>query len=67
MSSTPGAADIFRPKKLARRTTVNVMQERRQLALPALGDGFSYAGLRLSSEERTARAGVLSGSIGPES
>jgi hypothetical protein len=26
---------------------VNVMQERRQLALSVPGDGFSYAGLRL--------------------
>jgi hypothetical protein len=26
---------------------INVMQERRQLALSAPGDGFSYAGLRL--------------------
>jgi len=44
------------------------MQERRQLALSAPGDGFSYAGLRLSSEESAGRAaGVLSGSIGPES
>jgi hypothetical protein len=43
------------------------MQERHQLALPAPGDGFSYAGLRLSSEERAGRAGVLSGSIGAES
>jgi hypothetical protein len=43
------------------------MQERHQLALPAPGDGFSYAGLHLSSEERAGRAGVLSGSIGAES
>jgi hypothetical protein len=37
-------------------------QERRQLAAD---DGFEYAGLRLSSEERAGWAGVLSGSIGP--
>jgi len=42
------------------------MQERRQLALSAPGDGFSYVGLRLSSEECAGRAGVLSGSFGRE-
>jgi hypothetical protein len=31
----------------AQNIHVNVMQERRQLALSAPGDGFSYAGLRL--------------------
>jgi len=48
-------------------SNVNVMQERRQLALSAPGDGFSFVGLRLSGEERAGRAGVLSGSIGPKS
>jgi hypothetical protein len=48
ISSTPGAADFFKPKKLARKTsTFDVMQERRQFALSVPGDGFSYAGLRL--------------------
>jgi hypothetical protein len=40
--------DTFSPKKLARKNIdVDVMQERRQLALSVPGDGFSYAGLRM--------------------
>jgi hypothetical protein len=45
---TPSAAVVFRPEEARPRDIdVDVMRERRLLALSFPGDGFSYAGLRL--------------------
>ena len=55
---------------LAYRTTKTSIRRNLNITLPWARAGqarLSYAGLRLSNEESAGRAGVLSGSIGPES